>query len=183
MKTRELTLVSLFVALTAAGAFVKIPLAPVPISLQTLFVMLAGVVLGAKLGALSQAAYVILGLLGLPIFTAGGGPGYILQPSFGYLIGFIFGAYITGKTLEGSGRGLDRGRGALRVFLAVLAGLLAVYICGVGYLYFLLNFVIGKGIALSSAIKVGFLVFLPGDLAKAAVVALVGNRLRRVLIS
>ena len=87
-RTRNIVLVSLTVALTAAGAWVRIPLGPVPVSLQTLFVLLSGAVLGSGLGAMSMCVYLALGLIGLPVFTAGGGPGYVLSPTFGFLLSF-----------------------------------------------------------------------------------------------
>ena len=96
-KTRELVLCALFTALTAVGAFIKIPVPVVPFTLQFLFTMLAGLLLGGRLGAISVGAYAVLGLLGLPIFTEGGGFWYLLKPSFGYILGFIVGAYVTGK--------------------------------------------------------------------------------------
>ncbi len=89
MKTKMLLLTALFAALTAVGAFLKIPIPPVAITLQTLFMVLAGLLLGAKYGALSQLVYVALGLVGLPIFTQGGGFSYVLMPSFGFLLGLI----------------------------------------------------------------------------------------------
>ena len=79
MKTRALAFTALFAALTAAGAFVSIPVGPVSITLQFLFTAMAGILLGRRCGALSQLVYVALGLLGLPIFTRGGGLGYVLQ--------------------------------------------------------------------------------------------------------
>ena len=90
-KTRELVLCALFTALTAVGAFIKIPVPVVPFTLQFLFTMLAGLLLGGRLGAISVGAYAVLGLLGLPIFTEGGGFWYLLKPSFGYILGFIVG--------------------------------------------------------------------------------------------
>ena len=88
MKTKDLVLCAMFVALIAVGAFIKIPVPVVPFTLQFLFTMLAGLLLGPVNGALAVVVYIVLGLIGLPIFTQGGGPGYIFQPSFGYIIGF-----------------------------------------------------------------------------------------------
>ena len=73
--TRMLILAALFAALTAVGAFLRIPLGALSMSLQTFFTILAGVLLGAKWGALSQTVYVVIGVVGLPVFTMGGGPG------------------------------------------------------------------------------------------------------------
>ena len=89
MKIRTMTRVALFAALTAVGAFIRIPLGYSSITLQTFFTAMAGCVLGPWYGALSQLVYVALGLVGLPIFTQGGGIGYLMQPTCGFLIGLI----------------------------------------------------------------------------------------------
>ena len=77
MKTKDLVLCAMFVALIAVGAFIKVPVPVVPFTLQFLFTMLAGLLLGPVNGALAVVVYIVLGLVGLPIFTQGGGPGYI----------------------------------------------------------------------------------------------------------
>ena len=94
--TRNMVLAALFAALTAIGAFLQIPTGTVPITLQFLFTALAGLLLGWKWGAISQLLYVGIGLLGLPVFTQGGGIGYVLQPSFGFLLGLIPAAAVIG---------------------------------------------------------------------------------------
>ena len=86
-KTKTLIYCSLFTALIAAGAFIKIPVPVVPFTLQYLFTMLAGLLLGSKRGTISVVAYMLLGLAGLPIFSEGGGLWYVFKPSFGYKIG------------------------------------------------------------------------------------------------
>ncbi|NMA95849.1 MAG: biotin transporter BioY [Clostridiales bacterium] len=93
-------LVSIFAALTAVGAFIRIPLPPVPFTLQIFFVILSGILLGARGGLFSQLVYIALGLIGIPIFTEGGGPQYIFHPTFGYLLGFAATAFIVGKVTE-----------------------------------------------------------------------------------
>ena len=102
-RSREIVLFGLFTALIAIGAFIRIPVPVCPFTLQLLFTTLAGLLLGSKKGALSVALYVLLGLVGVPVFTEGGGPSYIFQPTFGYLVGFIAGAWLTGKLREMSG--------------------------------------------------------------------------------
>ena len=82
-KTKSLIYCGLFTALIAVGAFIKIPVPVVPFTLQYLFTMMAGLLLGPKLGALSVTFYMLLGLAGLPIFSEGGGIWYIFKPSFG----------------------------------------------------------------------------------------------------
>lgn len=97
MTTRKLVRTALFAALTAVGAFLKIPLGPSAITLQFFFTAMAGCLLGSGCGALSQLIYVLLGLLGLPIFTAGGGFSYVLHPTFGFLLGLIPAAWVIGR--------------------------------------------------------------------------------------
>ena len=94
---KTLTLAALFGALVyVATLLIKIPVPVVPFTLQYLFTMLAGLILGPRLGTISVTAYMLLGLAGLPIFTEGGGLWYVLKPSFGYIIGFCIGTYVTG---------------------------------------------------------------------------------------
>ena len=101
LSTRGMIYASLFGALTAIGALVSIPLQPVPVTLQTLFLYLAGSLLGGSLGALSQLIYLVLGVIGLPVFSGGkAGLGVFLGPTGGYLIGFVAGAFVTGKIVR-----------------------------------------------------------------------------------
>ena len=94
---------ALFAALTAAVSPIKIPLGftPVPITLQTVMVLVSGALLGANLGALAQFLYILVGALGLPVFAGGGsGFGALVGPTSGYLFGFIAAAYVVGKLVE-----------------------------------------------------------------------------------
>ena len=89
LTVREIVLCGLFIALITVGTFIRIPVGTDVYTLQFLFTLLAGLVLGARLGAVAVGAYVLLGLLGVPVFASGGGPAYVLQPTFGYLLAFI----------------------------------------------------------------------------------------------
>src|SRR5665647_1501494 len=101
ISTKNMILTALFAALTAIGALISIPIGPAPITMQLLFTVMSGIFLGANLGALSQILYVLMGLIGLPVFAGGsGGFSTIFNPTFGYLIGFIIAAYVIGKILE-----------------------------------------------------------------------------------
>jgi len=98
---RQMTLTSLFAALTAVGGFISIPLYPVPLTLQTLFTLLAAMILGSVMGASSQIIYVLLGVIGLPVFAGfKAGIGILFGPTGGFLLGFIISAYIIGKIVE-----------------------------------------------------------------------------------
>lgn len=167
VNTKQIILVGLFAALTAVGAFIQVPLGTVPITLQFLFTGLSGVMLGGRLGALSQLVYVIIGLFGVPVFAGGiGGIGAVVKPSFGYLLGFIIAAYIIGKITEGRRR-----VGFVRLFIASIAGIIVIYAVGVPYLYLIVKNIIGKDITFITALKTGCLIFIPGDLLKCIIIA------------
>jgi biotin transport system substrate-specific component len=155
----SISVVSMFAALTAAGAFIKIPMPVIPFTLQILFVYLAGALLGSKLGSMSQCLYIAIGLSGLPVFSNGGGLSYIFQPTFGYLMGFAAASFVIGYILERCNQP------KLKHFLfAHFTGLIIVYLFGVGYLYLSLNTWIGTGISFGTAFYSGFLLSIFGDL-------------------
>ena len=125
MTAVRMALCSLFTALIAIGAFLQIPLPNFDyFTLQFFFVLMAGMLLGARLGALSAALYVLIGLLGIPVFAAGGGISYVLRPSFGFLLGFIVTAFCSGWIMEHGQKNWKT------CFLAVLAGVLGTH--GIG---------------------------------------------------
>jgi len=165
---RLLILAGLFTALTVVGARLKIPLPFVPLTLQTFFVLLSGLMLGPVYGAASQLAYLFLGLMGLPVFSEGGGLAYIVKPTFGYLLGFPLASFTAGMIVH---RGM-RLPASLpqptlsRLILANAAALFAIFIPGVLYLWWNTNFVLSHTLTLTRAVYAGFLIFLPGDAIK-----------------
>lgn len=176
---KEMTLVAIFTGLTAIGAGISIPLGEVPITMQTLFVILSGLILGAKLAALSQIIYVVLGLIGIPIFSNfTGGLQALMKPSFGFIIGFIFAAYIVGKIAH-SKKTISR----TRIWIASTVGILVIYIFGLPYMYYILNLVMAKGLDFQTIFKIGCLIFLPGDILKLALASLVATRSLPILKS
>ncbi len=176
MKVKELILVALFTALIAVGAFIKIPVPYVPMTLQLMFTNLAALMLGARLGALSSLVYLIIGLLGIPIFTKGGGPWYILQPTFGYLVAFVIGAYVAGKIVEKS-----REKNLEVYLLASLVNILIVYSLGFLYGVFIINVYLGKGVAIKNLIPAFVLTPLPGDIITLTLSSAMVNRLKRAV--
>lgn len=176
IKVQDMILIALFAALTAIGAFIKIPTPIVPFTLQYLFCAYSGLFLGARYGLYSQLLYVGLGLIGVPVFTNGGGLTYIFQPTFGYLIGFILCAYIVGKFTER----LEE-VSLWRILGPVLLGLSAVYICGVVHLYLILNLYLGKPISVPGVIAVGFLPYIGPDLILSGLVAVSATRIVPVM--
>ena len=170
----KLVFTALFAALTAAGAFIRIPTPWLAFTLQLLFVFLAGILLGPLYGAISQVVYVLLGLIGLPIFTFGGGFSSVFQPSFGFLIGFIPAAAVTGA-IAGHTRSI------LRALLACLAGLLVSYLIGIPYMWFILDQYMGVSYTFGGLILAYVLPYLPFDALKILLVLLVQKPLGRVL--
>lgn len=168
---RNMNLLALFAALTAIGAFIKIPLPYVPITLQTIFVLLAGIILGKKLATFSQIVYIALGLIGIPIFTEGGGLGYILKPSFGYLLSFIAAAYVVGSIIE------NREKNHFNIFITSIIGVFITYLIGVPYLYLILTKVSNINITFISTIKTGMIAFLPGDMLKVVIVTIIAPKI------
>jgi len=172
LKTRGLAQVALFAALIAVGAFLRVPVPVVPFTLQFLFTTLAGLLLGSRRGALSVLCYLALGLCGLPIFAAGGGPAYVLQPSFGYLLGFALGAWLTGRLAERAAVPSLR-----RLLAAGFAGLAVVYALGMLYYWVICHDVLGTGLAFRTLFLYCFVLAVPGDIALCLVAALLGKRL------
>lgn len=172
--TRNLALTGMFAALIAVGGFIKIPLGVMSITLQTMLAALAGMVLGPKWGAVSQGVYLALGLLGLPIFTQGGGLGYVFQPSFGFLLGFPLTAAVSG-VLAG-----ERPT-PLKAAIAAAAGILAGYCIGVPYMGLILNLYMEKGLSIWTIVKTGCLIYLPGEAVKVAAAAVVAPPIRRAV--
>jgi biotin transport system substrate-specific component len=163
--SRDLVLAGLFAALTAVGAFLRIPLEPVPFTLQPLVVLLAGAILTPRAALMSQLVYLVVGLMGLPVFARGGGPAYILQPTFGFLIGFAVGAWVIARLVH-----VRRAPGAAYVTLALLVGMAAIYACGVLGLY--LNLVIYQGKAgVFPTVVWGLGAYLGFDLLKVGIAA------------
>lgn len=171
-RTKDMVLFSLFTALIAVGAFIRVPVPVCPFTLQLLFTTLAGLVLGSRKGAASVAVYVALGLAGVPVFTEGGGPSYIFQPTFGYLIGFIVGAFLTGWIREKVGT-----LTLPRILLANFAGLLVVYLFGMVYVYIISNFYLGTPIGIWPLILYCFLLAVPGDICLCILAAVIYRRL------
>ena len=159
-----------FVICTALGAYVRIPLpfTPVPITLQTFFVLLSGAVLGRKWGPTSQAGYLVLGALGLPIFSAAGsGIATFWGPTGGYLIGFVLASWIVARLIQ-----RENQSNITRIVLAMVVGsLVGIYLCGVWGLILFLQCNLSQGLTL------GFLPFIPGDTLKIIAAALIYRKI------
>lgn len=176
-RTRSLIYCALFTILITVGAFIRIPLPNADtFTLQFIIVIMAGMLLGKRLGALACGFYVFLGLSGLPIFASGGGIGYFLQPTFGYLIGFIPTAWIVGYLCEKITQDNFRG-----YFIAGLAGVLVTYGCGLLYKYCLLNFFLNQPISPWVVLLSALSLQIPKDLLSCGVASLVVLKIKPLL--
>ncbi|HEX2190818.1 MAG TPA: biotin transporter BioY [Longimicrobiaceae bacterium] len=155
--------VAAFAAATAVGARLAIPLpgTPVPFTLQPLFVLLAGAVLGARLGAASQALYLAAGVAGLPVFAMGGGLAYLLGPTGGYLLAYPAAAFLAGA--------LGRS-GGVRALPGLLLALASIYAGGLAWLA-----AVGS---VDAAVALGLRPFVLADLVKVLMVLLLMTRIR-----
>ncbi len=167
---------ALLTSLTALGAFIKIPIAPypVPMTLQTGFVFLAGMLLPMREAFLSQAAYLLLGLMGIPIFAHGGGIGYIFDPTFGYLLAFLFCAPLMSILYN---KTLFKHKYMLFALLSIFL-ILLLQLCGVIYMAAISSVHLNTKLSFSKAIYLT-LIFLPLDMLKLLLAALFSIQMRK----
>ena len=145
MGTQRFVRISYFTMLTVVGALFRLPFfgTPIPYTLQAVFAVIAGMMLGPSSGAISQLVYLALGLLGLPVFANGGGFSYVLRPTFGYLLGLPLAAFLAGGLVR------KKTLSPLKLFLCAFSALLLIYAVGIPYQVLL--FVFREKYALSAA--------------------------------
>lgn len=157
-KSRVLAQCALFVVLMVVAAFIRIPFPLVPLTFQTAVAVSAGLLLGPAAGAASMGVYLFMGLLGLPVFAGGGGFAYVLELTFGYLLGFVAAAFVAGA-VRGGGR-----LTFVRAAIAALAGCAVNYLVGVPYFAVIWHFYMQNG-GLWQAILLYNAAYLPKDIA------------------
>ena len=162
-------MIALFAALMAAGAYIRVPIGPVPIVLSTMFVIMAGAVLGPAAGSIATAVHLIMGAVGIPVFAGGSGPAVFAGPTGGYLIAYIPATFICGL-ISADTDSLKEGL-PVRDITAVVAASLLLYAIGVPWLKWRLGIDWGK------AFSIGMLPFLIGDAVKAAAVVAIRTAL------
>ena len=159
---------SLLAALIAAGAYISIPIGPVPIVLQNMFVLLAGLLLGSRWGLAAVAVYLLAGACGLPVFAGGtGGIGRFAGPTGGYLFGYLPAVFIVGLLSKYEKTALD--------VIGMILGTLIIYSVGVTWLQLI------TGMPFSKALAVGMYPFLIGDALKIAAAAIIAKSIRPVI--
>jgi len=161
---------SLFVAFIAIGAFIVIPIGPIPIVLQNMFVLLAGIILGPVWGLTCVAIYLLIGFVGIPVFSGGGaGIGKLFGPTGGYLLGYLPAVFVTAGISKGLGKKMSSD------IIAMVIGSLIIYAAGVPWLKAV------TAMTYEKALAVGMYPFLIPDGLKIIAAAFIARTLRPVI--
>jgi len=172
INTRVIVHAALFAAITAALGLIFIPVQPVPVTGQSMGPMLAGSLLGSKIGALSLIVFDLLVAAGAPILAgARGGLGIILGPTGGYILSWPIAAFVIGKIVERSGRNSL----AAYILANFLGGIAVVYAVGVPWLAAV------QGLSIKTALIEGAVIFLPGDMVKVIMASVIARAVSRIL--
>jgi biotin transport system substrate-specific component len=168
LTTRELCFAGIFTAIIAVCAQISIPLSPVPVSMQTFAIALAGIVLGTKNGTIATVVYILLGAVGAPVFARfTGGMGIVLGPTGGFILSFPIIAITAG---------IGAKTGKLFPLAAwLLAGAIVNYICGTLYFASLMS------VDIPYALTVCVLPFIPGDVLKFVLAVVLGRRIKKAI--
>jgi biotin transport system substrate-specific component len=183
LRTIDLTLAGMFVALMAVGANITsfvpfLVIGGVPITLQTFFAILAGAILGSRIGAISMAVYALVGLVGVPVFARfGAGFSSIISPTFGFIISFIFTAYLTGKIVQ-------KHKGIKAYVIAALVGMAVNYIVGTNWMYAAYKLWASAPEGLTYGLVWSWMVVpLPKDIILAVCAGIMAHRLEKSVLS
>jgi biotin transport system substrate-specific component len=183
LNAKDITHIALFSALTVVFAVIPpipMPLVPVPLTLQTLGVMLAGLVLGPRLAFLAMGLYLLLALVGFPVLPGGrSGLAVFAGPTGGFLLGFLPGAWVAGWMARRSAQLASGERNGAQIFASnltasILGGALTVYVVGVPWLAVVTDTPLSKAV-------LAVAIFMPGDVIKALIAAFVATRLAQLM--
>jgi biotin transport system substrate-specific component len=183
LRTIDLTLAGMFVALMAVGANITsfvpfLVIGGVPITLQTFFAILAGAILGSRIGAISMGVYALVGLVGVPVFARfGAGFSSIVSPTFGFIISFIFTAYLTGKIIQ-------KHKGIKAYVIAALVGMAVNYLVGTNWMYAAYKLWASAPDGLTYGLVWSWMIVpLPKDIILAVCAGIMAHRLEKSVLS
>ena len=173
-KSKNVAITALFTAFMTVGAFIKIPGPLLPMTLQTFFAVFGALLLRRNQIFTSMSLYILIGLIGLPVFSEGGGLGYILKPSFGFLIGFCLGAYIIASIIRTSKCTF------MHLLVSSFIGLSVIYAIGLLYYFFISKTVLNLPLSIEKLLIYCFFLPLPGDILSCILAVILALRLRPV---
>jgi len=176
IKQKQMTpiYIGLVAAMISISAFIRIPNPYLPFTLQAMVVFLIPIVFGARISFYGVLIYLVLGLIGLPIFASGGGLSYVLKPSFGFLIGYLFAVIPAGLIVK-------KIHGMVGYFLSGLSTLIIYNIFGLIYFYFSINYIQSKDMEFITAFKVAILPFILPDMIKIVLAVLLAPAILKVV--
>lgn len=169
LTTKQWVQSAMMIALLSVAAYIKIPLGLVPITFQFLIVLLIGLMFSTKQVVIILLLYIIIGLLGVPVFSGGGGVDYIIRPSFGFILGFLVCAVITNVTEKKTKKPL----------LSAFLGYLGLYLIGLSYLFVILTKVMNMALQIDQFFYSYWIIFLINDLLSIGLSILVFKRLNK----
>ncbi|MDR2884445.1 MAG: biotin transporter BioY [Deferribacteraceae bacterium] len=173
MTKHNTALIGVFTALIAVSAFIRIPTPIMPLSMQIFMMILTPMLIGARSSFLAILLYIFLGLIGLPVFVSGGGPAYVLQPSFGFLIGYLVSSIPNGLIAAKIGK-------LWGYYASGMVAIIIIYLFGITVFWLNMNHVQGKEMSLPVSVAVVASPFIVSDLIKLAAAGLIAAKLRKV---
>lgn len=177
MKTKEITLTAVLIALLIVCSQIVIPIGPIPITLQTLAVLMIGYFLSPKNAWLATSLYLIMGVAGLPILAGfSGGFHVLLTPAFGFVIGFIPASYVQAKYLDHHSNTQTK-----HLLISAILNTVFTYLIGLIYMAVILNIYLDSQMNVIQILMAGLIPFIPGDLIKIAVAVLLAKRILPVI--
>lgn len=174
-KIHNLCISAIMLALLIICSKITIPLGVISLTLQTFIVILLSLILNTKYTFLVFITYIILGLLGLPVFSGGGGFAYVLKPSFGFIIGFLLQSFLTSRITPESNRYIK--------YIYSMIGLFIIYLCGVIYMYSILNYYMDLDKNMMYILSVGVTPFIIKDMLSIILACLIYSRIKSFAFS
>lgn len=174
MSTRDLTMMALFAALLCISSYISIPLpfSAVSLTVQTLIINMIAILFSPKKAGLTVLVWILLGLVGLPVFSGGmGGPAKLFGPTGGYIFGYLAAAVLL-SVLKGK-----KGKIGRELLITIAVGMPLIYVIGTPWMMYV------TGIGWKAALLTGVVPFLPGDVAKCVAAVFISRPLKKVLVN
>ena len=175
IKIKDITMMAIFLAILIVASKISFNIGPIPVTLQTLALALIGFILGPYKGIIVILTYLVMGIIGIPVFSQGGGFDYIFKPSFGYIIGFIPMIFLIGIGRNFQNKSMK--------YLFGMLGLIIDYIIGVTYMYFIMKYYLNINKDILGLINAGVVPFILKDTLSMILAALVYERLHVIILN